>query len=416
MRRTDFGSIMPKVSIVIPAYNAEYTIRETLESIQNQSFRDFQVFVVDDGSTDNTASVVNSFCEVDQRFHPLRAAGQNGAGAARNLGLDHVLTVSEDDSGYLIFLDADDLFDSDFIENMVAIGDRDNSDLVFTNHRYLNTQTGKQHRRINPHEKEIPVNRPFSPDEVSDILFQIDRPMAWTKLFRVRFIRRTGLRFQEIPKYNDLAFSFSALAAANRLSLYNKSPIAYRVANPISLAGSINDNFLYIVDAFDELYYRLIATGAWESAVTTYTKSLVFHMKWTFDQLTNIGAIRLWSDTLRDGLLADLDSNERSSAYCSTLASDPWIEDFLSLTSEEWVDNYINRRLENSNQLAALRNELKARKNLEDRDRELNQVKNKLSALQKERDAWRASITHRVLRRPYRVVHALRELVQRSSF
>ena len=62
----------PKVSVVVPSYNRAEFIEATLVSIQNQSFKDFEVVFVDDGSTDNTAEIVKKFCDVDPRFRYLK--------------------------------------------------------------------------------------------------------------------------------------------------------------------------------------------------------------------------------------------------------------------------------------------------------------------------------------------------------
>ncbi len=91
---------MPKVSVVIPAYNAEQFIREALDSVLAQTYRDFEVLVVDDGSTDSTREIVASYGE------PVRCIEQANAGpsAARNRG------VREARGELIAFLDADDLW------------------------------------------------------------------------------------------------------------------------------------------------------------------------------------------------------------------------------------------------------------------------------------------------------------------
>ena len=98
---------MPTISVVIPAYNAAKTILETIDSVRQQTFSDFEVIVINDGSNDNTAELVNAVA--DDRLR-LFSYENGGAAIARNRGIDHV-------SGeFIAFLDADDLWTPDKLE------------------------------------------------------------------------------------------------------------------------------------------------------------------------------------------------------------------------------------------------------------------------------------------------------------
>lgn len=90
-----------KISVLIAAYNADMYIAETLSSLQAQTYGDFEVIVVDDGSIDLTGEIVNRFCLDDSRFK-LVSQNNNGAGAARNLAFQH------SSGDYIVILDADD--------------------------------------------------------------------------------------------------------------------------------------------------------------------------------------------------------------------------------------------------------------------------------------------------------------------
>jgi GT2 family glycosyltransferase len=102
----------PKVSIIIPCYNGEPFISETLESVQMQTFRDWEAIVVNDGSTDNSAKVIGEFCANDSRINIIEQKNQGLAGA-RNAGL--ALSKGE----FVNFLDADDLLMPNMLNQMV---------------------------------------------------------------------------------------------------------------------------------------------------------------------------------------------------------------------------------------------------------------------------------------------------------
>jgi glycosyltransferase involved in cell wall biosynthesis len=106
---------MPRVSVVIPTYNSAASLREAIESVLGQTYLDFEVIVIDDGSTDDTERVVRSFgdrvCYVSQR--------NSGAGAARNQG------IRTSRGSYVAFLDSDDLWVPSKLEDQIPLLDRD---------------------------------------------------------------------------------------------------------------------------------------------------------------------------------------------------------------------------------------------------------------------------------------------------
>ncbi len=104
---------MPRVSVVVPAFNAAPYIGETLASVASQSLEDWELTVVDDGSTDGSADIAAEWTRRDARVKVVRQANR-GVAAARNAGL----AASDTDSEYLLFLDADDSLEASMLEVM----------------------------------------------------------------------------------------------------------------------------------------------------------------------------------------------------------------------------------------------------------------------------------------------------------
>ena len=102
---------MPTISIVIPAYNAERTILETIKSVQKQTFSDFEIIVINDGSTDRTLELVLS---VEEPRLKIFSYQNGGVSVARNRGISHAT------GEFIAFLDADDLWTSDKLELQLA--------------------------------------------------------------------------------------------------------------------------------------------------------------------------------------------------------------------------------------------------------------------------------------------------------
>lgn len=103
------NKIYPLISVVIPAYNAEQFLDETLESVLSQTYENWECIIVNDGSTDSTESIAKKWCEKDSRFR-LTNKENGGLSSARNWG------IKESKAEYIAFLDADDLYLPEYLE------------------------------------------------------------------------------------------------------------------------------------------------------------------------------------------------------------------------------------------------------------------------------------------------------------
>lgn len=104
----------PLVSIIVPAFNAAATIAQSLETIRNQTFKNFETIIVDDGSTDSTAQIARNVCDGDSRFILIQQKN-SGVSAARNTALERAL------GKFIAFLDADDLWLPEKLERQVEL-------------------------------------------------------------------------------------------------------------------------------------------------------------------------------------------------------------------------------------------------------------------------------------------------------
>ncbi|MEA5592809.1 glycosyltransferase family A protein [Rivularia sp. UHCC 0363] len=104
---------IPTVSVIVPAYNVAKYIKETLVSLEQQTFSDFEALIVDDGSVDNTAAIVRQICQRDSRFKLLQKAN-GGLSSARNYGIRHA------QGEYIALLDGDDIYHKDKLATHIA--------------------------------------------------------------------------------------------------------------------------------------------------------------------------------------------------------------------------------------------------------------------------------------------------------
>src|SRR5262245_27287355 len=122
----------PRLSVVVPFYNVESYIYDCLESIALQTYPDFEVVLVDDGSPDDSVQIAKEFCNRDRRFHLVRQDNQ-GLGPARNTGIEH-------SSGeFISFVDSDDLVTRHAYERMLTSLDETGSSIAAGSARRFNS-------------------------------------------------------------------------------------------------------------------------------------------------------------------------------------------------------------------------------------------------------------------------------------
>ena len=127
------------VSVIIPCFNNAITLAETIASVQNQTFKSFEIIVVDDGSTDTSIEIVNQIIAQDSNNKITVYQQKNsGPSKARNLG------ASNANGKYLMFLDADDLIHADYLKLSVDLLENDNSlNVVYSNAEYFDARKGR---------------------------------------------------------------------------------------------------------------------------------------------------------------------------------------------------------------------------------------------------------------------------------
>lgn len=122
------------VSIITPVYNGERYIRETIDSVLRQTYPHWEMIVVDDGSKDNSASVVEQYVAKDARIRLLRQPN-SGSAAARNKGIRHA------EGQYIALLDADDLWEPCFLESQIALLKAKNAIVVYASYHRINEKS-----------------------------------------------------------------------------------------------------------------------------------------------------------------------------------------------------------------------------------------------------------------------------------
>ena len=167
-------------SIILPVYNAQQTIRRAVDSILNQRFRDFELLVVDDGSTDGSGQILAQYASKDNRIKVLHKEN-GGANSARNLALQYV------QGEYVTFCDADDWVEDDWL--LAFVDNFQDNDVVVQGWTYV-TEIERM--------PQYYVEKPETPAEAADLMSRHESfGFLWNKCFRASIIKRNSLTFNE---------------------------------------------------------------------------------------------------------------------------------------------------------------------------------------------------------------------------
>ena len=298
----------PKVSVIIPCYNAEKHLIQCLDSVANQTLKDIEIICVDDGSTDSTPVILQQYAQKDPRFVVLNQENKN-AGNARNNGLK--IARGE----YLSFLDADDFFELEMLEQMAKSADLYHADFtVCHSDQYL---IDKQKLSPAPwvvQDMHIPRNMPFSHHQLTDNVFRVFVGWAWDKLYRRSFVEEHGLRFQEQRTTNDMLFVFSALVLAERITVVDGVYAHQRCGAKDSLSVTREKSWHCFYDALIALRQRLMDEGLYRELEKDYINYALHFSLWNLNTLAE-PTHSILEAKLRDEWLSELGIADKTSSF-----------------------------------------------------------------------------------------------------
>ena len=223
-----------EVSVIIPVYNAAESLAQCLESILAQTYKDFELILVDDCSSDASRNIMSQYAEKDNRIVCLYSSINRGAAEARNRGLEIA-------SGrYLMFADSDDLVADDWIERIVGIQKTDETQLVVSNIIDRYGQDDKARVESN-HEHDITAI-----DYYSLYKFHLDGYLV-NKVFDNSVIKSHSLKFNNTLKEGedvDFIYRYLKCKGIKRFRLIEKPLYIYNRNNSQSVTRTFNPNAL----------------------------------------------------------------------------------------------------------------------------------------------------------------------------
>lgn len=230
---------MVGISVILPVFNGEDYIGKAIDSTLNQTFRDFELIIVNDGSTDGTLDIINSFS--DERIILISQDNQ-GPGASRN----NALEIAKGD--YIMFLDSDDWFCRDALEVALKEITGHNADMTFF--KMVNFDG----ERYYPNDwfelkqfDESFENRAFDPKETPGSIFDLSVGVC-QKIYNRAFLKRIDAKFPEGIFFEDMPFFYYVYLKAERISIIKK-PLYVRRKHPESITNVVDEKFFDTVPA-----------------------------------------------------------------------------------------------------------------------------------------------------------------------
>ena len=230
---------MVKISVILPVFNGEKYIENAVESVLKQNFNDFELIIVNDGSTDKTHCIISSFD--DSRITIINQKN-SGPGAARN----NALKIARGD--YIMFLDADDWFSADALKTAYSEALKYNTDLTFFQMiNYSNGETYENDWFSLTSFDESFEKRAFTPKETVGSIFDLSVGVC-QKIYKHEFLKSIDAKFPEGIFFEDMPFFFYVYLKAERISIIKKV-LYYRRKHDDSITHVVGPKFFDTVKA-----------------------------------------------------------------------------------------------------------------------------------------------------------------------
>ena len=203
------------ISVIIPVYNVENYLERCINSILNQTYKQFEAIFINDGSTDNSLEILKKYQEKDKRILIIDKVNA-GTGAARNDGLDKAK------GEYISFLDSDDWYEKNYLEELYKNIKEKNSDISMCNLKVVYDNKEKNHdTNVYSFDK---INLEENPEKILGIL---GMPVLWNKLYKKELIVKNNIKFPRYSFSEDVEFLYKLFLQIKVVSKVEKNLYNY---------------------------------------------------------------------------------------------------------------------------------------------------------------------------------------------
>ncbi|MBQ6100230.1 MAG: glycosyltransferase family 2 protein [Methanobrevibacter sp.] len=241
---------MVKVSVIIPVYNAEKYLEESIDGILNQTLDDLEVLCVDDGSTDRSLEILKEISAKDERVKYFHQENRGG-GAARNVA------IPKASGKYIYFMDADDILETTALKEFWDIAEEKELDFLLFQATNYAEDTGEYYETEDYTMAELAEevgDKIFSYEDIGDLLFKMS-VTPWSKFYNREFVIKSGAQFAEGLIFHDNIFFFDIIFQAKRIYFYKKC-LYTRRRHSASSTGAGDLRFVDFVTISDMIWEK----------------------------------------------------------------------------------------------------------------------------------------------------------------
>lgn len=204
---------MKKVSIIIPIYNAEKNIKACIDSILIQTYNNLEIICVNDGSSDKSQDILEKYKSDDKRIKVINKKN-TGVSDTRNIGIE------KSSGDYIMFIDADDYIEKNYIESMISVVEKYNCEEVISGYTEINQEKKVTKTIYNNSKKVFDITYP---KELSNVLLTHEYNPCWKQLISKKILDENSIKFDKNIKYGeDMLFSLECYTKSKK-TMYIKN-------------------------------------------------------------------------------------------------------------------------------------------------------------------------------------------------
>lgn len=289
--------MLEKVSIIVPAYNCANQIRHCIDSLINQTYKNIEIIVINDGSTDNLNMIVDEYSDNRIKYYEQ---DNSGPSSARNKGIKY------SNGEYIVFVDADDRVNKSFIEYLLNSIKKNKSDIACCGYIYEDNEKNVQ-LKLN---EFLSMNVNTSKENFIDCVLSGLGGVLWNKIFRKDIIEKNRITMDEsIFMCEDLLFILEYLKYSEKVSIIDKYLYIYNAMNEGSISFKANsrylkNNIVVIKRIKSELLKLNISNNKIDSIISTRIYNMINNLlkkESNFTSRKDIeNSIKVFKDTIDD--------------------------------------------------------------------------------------------------------------------
>ena len=226
-----------KISIIVPVYNVEKYLKKSIESILGQTYENFELILINDGSTDKSAEICDAYSKEDKRIKVIHKSNE-GVSKARNIGIEN------SNGNYLCFIDGDDWIESDMLLEMNNIISEFQIDLIVNGIKIDNIGLqGEVYSQENKYKECLWRNKKEVSDNIINLFENALINSSCNKIYKADIIKKNNIRFKNTNIGEDTRFNLEVFRYCNTIKVSNNCYYHYmRYSNLITLSRILEEN------------------------------------------------------------------------------------------------------------------------------------------------------------------------------